>query len=148
MPAGGADLLAGQPLQQAAAAEPVAAGHQAVRGHNGVLAHRAAHLILQVLAPVALHSAQQPHTQLPGCLLADFKTELRRSYQSIKDISAAGKGAWAGSSLVSAQSTAQYLLGCGGRCSLCGRCRGRRQLIVRWCFRGLALAQKLDVLII
>ena len=70
MPAGGADLLAGQPLQQAGAAEPVAAGHQAVRGYDCVLAHRAAHLILQVLPPVALHSAQQPHTQPKRCLLA------------------------------------------------------------------------------
>ena len=85
MPAGGADLLAGQPLQQAAAAEPVAAGDQAVRCHDRVLAHRAAHLVLQVLPPVPLHTVQQPHTRLRGCLLSHHELQMRKSHQSIGD---------------------------------------------------------------
>lgn len=55
IPAGGADLLAGEPLEQAVAAEAVAAGHQAVRGYDALLAHRAVELILHILQPVPLH---------------------------------------------------------------------------------------------
>ena len=92
VPAGGADLLAGQPLQQAAAAEPVAAGNQAVRGHNCVLAHCAAHLILQVLPPVALHSAQQPHAQPQGCLLGDRAGEVTSEHWGYPSSSDRGWG--------------------------------------------------------
>ena len=54
-PAGGADLLAIEPLKKARAAEAMATGHKAVCSHNGLLANCAAHLILQFLHPVPLH---------------------------------------------------------------------------------------------
>jgi hypothetical protein len=57
-PAGGADRLAGEPLEQAVAAEAVAAGHQAVCGYNALLAHRAAELVLHILQPVILQRAK------------------------------------------------------------------------------------------
>ena len=56
-PAGGADLLAEEPLEEAGPAEAVPTGHQAVCSDDGLLAHCAAHLVLQLLRPVPL----QPH---------------------------------------------------------------------------------------